>query len=105
MASSAGEDSVSVLVSGSMDGDSYKDDYPELHLQRFGGLAGAGGLPEGKTSAFWAIFLVVNAALGAGLLVFPLSFYMTGGIVGGILIELVRGKKVITPPLLVTSNQ
>lgn len=49
-------------------------------------------LPEGKTSAFWAIFLVVNAALGAGLLVLPLSFYMTGGIVYGILIELVRNE-------------
>lgn len=47
-------------------------------------------LPDGKTSIFWAIFLVVNAALGAGLLAFPLSFYMTGGIVSGILIELVR---------------
>lgn len=46
-------------------------------------------LPLGKTSVFWAIFLVVNAALGAGLLAFPLSFYMTGGIVPGILIELV----------------
>lgn len=48
------------------------------------------GLPEGNTSIFWAIFLVVNAALGAGLLAIPLSFYMTGGIVSGILIELVR---------------
>ena len=47
-------------------------------------------LPEGKTSIFWAIFLVVNAALGAGLLAFPLSFYMTGGIIQGIMIELVR---------------
>ena len=46
-------------------------------------------LPAGKTSAFWAIFLVVNAALGAGLLAFPLSFSMTGGVVSGILIELV----------------
>lgn len=50
------------------------------------------GLPEGKTSIFFAIFLVVNAALGAGLLAIPLSFYMTGGIVSGILIELVRAK-------------
>ena len=52
-----------------------------------------GRLPEGKTSPFWAIFLVVNAALGAGLLTFPLSFYMTGGIVSGIIIELVRETK------------
>ena len=52
-------------------------------------LPGLDRLPEGKTSIFWAIFLVVNAALGAGLLAFPLSFYMTGGIVVGILVELV----------------
>lgn len=52
--------------------------------------ATTGRLPMGKTSPFWAIFLVVNAALGAGLLTFPLSFYMTGGIVVGIIIELVR---------------
>ena len=50
----------------------------------------ANRLPEGKTSVFWAIFLVVNAALGAGLLTFPLSFYMTGGYIYGIVIELVR---------------
>jgi hypothetical protein len=53
-----------------------------------------GRLPEGKTSIFWAIFLVVNAALGAGLLAIPLSFYMTGGILSGILIELVRTEHV-----------
>ncbi len=46
-------------------------------------------LPAGKTSIFWAIFLVVNAALGAGLLSLPYSFQLTGGIVPGILIELV----------------
>lgn len=59
----------------------------QVHVQK-----GGKQLPEGKTSAFWAIFLVVNAALGAGLLVLPLSFYMTGGIVYGILIELVRNE-------------
>ncbi len=47
-------------------------------------------VPAGKTSVFWAIFLVVNAALGAGLLAFPMSFYMTGGMVIGVAIELVR---------------
>lgn len=56
-----------------------------VHLQN-----SADGLAAGKTSAFWAIFLVVNAALGAGLLAFPLSFYMTGGVVIGVIIELVR---------------
>lgn len=57
-----------------------------LHVQQ---AASGSRLPEGKTSIFWAIFLVVNAALGAGLLAFPLSFHMTGSIVSGILIELV----------------
>lgn len=56
-------------------------------------------LPQGKISRFWATFLVVNAALGAGLLAFPLSFYMTGGVLSyhmtggflpGIIAELVR---------------
>ena len=55
------------------------------HLQETGGAPAAG-----KTSIFWAIFLVVNAALGAGLLAFPLSFYMTGGVIVGVAIELVR---------------
>ena len=63
--------------------------YPDgMSIQEQIGIGGR--LPEGKTSIFWAIFLVVNAALGAGLLTFPLSFYMTGGIVSGIVIELVR---------------
>lgn len=60
-----------------------------LHVQQAGSGSPGSRLPEGKTSIFWAIFLVVNAALGAGLLAFPLSFYMTS-IVTGILIELVR---------------
>lgn len=61
--------------------------WTEIHVQNAGTER---RLPEGKTSIFWAIFLVVNAALGAGLLAFPLSFYMTGSILLGILIELVR---------------
>lgn len=46
-------------------------------------------LSKGTISIFWAIFLVVNAALGAGLVIFPLSFYMSGGVVTGIVLELV----------------
>lgn len=66
-----------------------------IHLQE-----DENGPPAGKTSIFWAIFLVVNAALGAGLLAFPLSFYMTGGVVVGVVIELVR----LSLGLLVTEN-
>ena len=58
--------------------------YPET------GLAQENGIPRGKTSIFWAIFLVVNAALGAGLLAFPLAFYMSGGVMLGVILELVR---------------
>ena len=61
--------------------------YPAMHVQA---AEVESRLPEGKTSVFMAIFLVVNAALGAGLLAFPLAFYMTGGFVSGILMELVR---------------
>ena len=60
--------------------------HPAMHVQ---GAEVENRLPKGKTSVFGAIFLVVNAALGAGLLAFPLAFYMTGGFVSGILIELV----------------
>ena len=58
-----------------------------VHIQNT--MSGNQLLPEGKTSIFWAIFLVVNAALGAGLLAFPLSFSLTEGFITGILIELV----------------
>jgi len=59
-------------------------------IPRIGHLQETGSAPAaGKTSIFWAIFLVVNAALGAGLLAFPLSFYMTGGVIVGVAIELV----------------
>lgn len=46
-------------------------------------------LSPGKSSAFGAVFIVVNAALGAGLLSFPLAFYSAGGYIQGIAIELV----------------
>ena len=47
-------------------------------------------LSQGKSSPFGAVFIVVNAALGAGLLTFPLAFYSAGGVLHGILIEAVR---------------
>ncbi len=46
-------------------------------------------LPTGKGTPFGAVFIVVNAALGAGLLAFPLAFYQAGGYAQGIAIELV----------------
>ena len=46
-------------------------------------------LPKGTSSAFGAVFIVVNAALGAGLLAFPQAFYNAGGVVHGVIIELV----------------
>ncbi|XP_038661936.1 putative sodium-coupled neutral amino acid transporter 7 [Scyliorhinus canicula] len=43
---------------------------------------------EGSTSAFGAVFIVVNAALGAGLLNFPYAFFVAGGVVSGIILLL-----------------
>ncbi|XP_042196270.1 putative sodium-coupled neutral amino acid transporter 7 [Callorhinchus milii] len=42
------------------------------------------GKPGGDTSTLGAVFIVVNAALGAGLLNFPYAFYMAGGVAAGI---------------------
>ncbi|CAI9716143.1 Hypothetical predicted protein [Octopus vulgaris] len=44
-------------------------------------------VPEVGTSWFAAVFLVVNAALGAGLLNFPESYYQAGGVLIGIVIQ------------------
>ncbi|XP_077145077.1 sodium-coupled neutral amino acid transporter 7 [Ranitomeya variabilis] len=41
------------------------------------------------TSAIGAIFIVVNAALGAGLLNFPAAFSAAGGVTAGIVLQLV----------------
>ena len=46
-------------------------------------------LPRGSSSAIGAVFIVVNAALGAGLLAFPQTFYNAGGVAYGVLIEVV----------------
>ena len=46
-------------------------------------------LPPGNSSFFGAVFIVINAALGAGLLTFPFAFNSAGGVVEGISIELV----------------
>lgn len=45
---------------------------------------------RGRTSPYGAVFIVVNAALGAGLLNFPAAFYMAGGVVAGVALQMVR---------------
>uniref|UniRef100_A0AAY4BSE6 Sodium-coupled neutral amino acid transporter 7 n=1 Tax=Denticeps clupeoides TaxID=299321 RepID=A0AAY4BSE6_9TELE len=44
---------------------------------------------RGGTSAVGAVFIVVNAALGAGLLNFPAAFNMAGGVTSGVVLMLV----------------
>lgn len=44
-------------------------------------------LPKGTSSPLGAVFIVVNAALGAGLLAFPFAFYSAGGVAAGVAIE------------------
>lgn len=43
------------------------------------------------TSMLGAVFIVVNAALGAGLLNFPAAFRMAGGVAAGIAMQMVKG--------------
>ena len=42
------------------------------------------------TAWYWSVFLVVNAALGAGLLDFPAAYHQCGGIVVAVSIQAVR---------------
>ena len=46
-------------------------------------------LSQGRTSPWGAVFIIVNAALGAGLLTFPVAFYLAGGIGPALLVMLV----------------
>lgn len=46
-------------------------------------------LRNGKSKAYGAVFIVVNAAMGAGLLAFPYAYSLTGGWQFGILVQLV----------------
>lgn len=41
-------------------------------------------------SSLGAVFIVVNAALGAGLLNFPAAFNMAGGVTAGLMLQMVR---------------
>ncbi|XP_033972320.1 LOW QUALITY PROTEIN: putative sodium-coupled neutral amino acid transporter 7 [Trematomus bernacchii] len=47
--------------------------------------AGGGG---GGVSSWAAVFIVVNAALGAGLLNFPAAFNMAGGVTAGVILQM-----------------
>ncbi len=45
---------------------------------------------NGGVSSLGAVFIVVNAALGAGLLNFPAAFSMAGGVTAGVMLQMVR---------------
>ncbi|XP_041930048.1 putative sodium-coupled neutral amino acid transporter 7 [Alosa sapidissima] len=51
---------------------------------------------RGGTSAVAAVFIVVNAALGAGLLNFPAAFNMAGGISAGLITQMIMMVFIIT---------
>lgn len=53
------------------------------------GEAPPGGVGRGTTSTLGAIFIVVNACLGAGLLNFPAAFSTAGGVAAGITLQMV----------------
>ncbi|XP_061737415.1 sodium-coupled neutral amino acid transporter 7 [Nerophis ophidion] len=44
--------------------------------------------PDGGVSSWGAVFIVVNAALGAGLLNFPAAFNMAGGVTAGVILQM-----------------
>lgn len=53
------------------------------------GEASPGDPDRGTTSTLGAIFIVVNACLGAGLLNFPAAFSTAGGVAAGIALQMV----------------
>lgn len=54
------------------------------------------GLPQGQTSPLGAIFIIINAALGGGLLTFPVAFYSAGGILPALLVMAVSDSRLYT---------
>ncbi|KAM8958926.1 sodium-coupled neutral amino acid transporter 7 isoform 1-T2 [Lycaon pictus] len=52
------------------------------------GEASPEGLSRGTTSTVGAIFIVVNACLGAGLLNFPAAFSSAGGVAAGVTLQM-----------------
>lgn len=53
------------------------------------GDASPGDPGSGTTSTLGAIFIVVNACLGAGLLNFPAAFSTAGGVAAGVTLQMV----------------
>lgn len=51
--------------------------------------ASSGDLGRGTTSTLGAVFIVVNACLGAGLLNFPAAFSTAGGVAAGVTLQMV----------------
>ena len=47
-------------------------------------------MKDSTTSPAGAIFVLINAALGAGLLAFPHAFWSSNGIVMGLILQAVR---------------
>ena len=46
-------------------------------------------LDEGTTTWYASVFIVINAALGAGLLEFPYAFSQSGGIAAALIVQAV----------------
>ncbi|XP_069724851.1 sodium-coupled neutral amino acid transporter 7 isoform X2 [Phaenicophaeus curvirostris] len=59
---------------------------PSVEMVPKSGESQGNGL--GATSVLGAVFIVVNAALGAGLLNFPAAFSMAGGVAAGIALQM-----------------
>lgn len=57
------------------------------------GETSPGGLDRGTTSTLGAVFIVVNACLGAGLLNFPAAFSTAGGVAAGIVLQMVSVRR------------
>lgn len=51
-------------------------------------------------SSLGAVFIVVNAALGAGLLNFPAAFNMAGGVTAGVMLQMVSKSQSATQHLV-----
>ena len=59
-------------------------------------------LVQGNSTSFGAVFIVINAAMGAGLLAFPYAFFLAGGWQWGIVVQLVSN--IIFLPLFYPLN-
>lgn len=62
-----------------------------------GSLLRGARLPQGRTSPCGAVFVIINAALGAGLLAFPVAFYSAGGILPALIVMAVSAQIFLDP--------